>query len=494
MKNLKIIVIFLGIFSLLLSESFASSSKTVRLQINSRTAFVNNQPVQLDMPPIEIQGRTLVPLRFISEQMGIKDIVYDAKKREVTLKFQDAESVSQEMGLLKISNHQIAEQNKNLMKKVWSLKYPRSLLTVVHEMENNFNDFYKSGSFEFNQNDYKSGSGSLLVKAYPETVPCGVKTDLPLSDFTKKSFRFFVKSPRWSDLSNFSIAFGASNGWWDYFVCDLKTYLRNPPDNEWLEIILSKSDFKAFGKPSWDSITGLVIRCSAKTALPAIAQVDGFSTFSSTGFGTVSLCFDRGQKSILSNALPLLKQYKYTGNLFVTLDTIGTNGFLSQGEIDSLHYLGWNIGGHAKGDLLYLSDQELKNQLSQMSSYLEEKGYRGSRNFALPYGGYNKRVQDTIRNYFSTIRLNDSLNQPKDFILPERINSQIVTAGTTFENIQQWINTALINGDWLILVFYGVEPVPLVDTDCRLEVFRKALEYINQFKIPVSTFDEALYN
>jgi peptidoglycan/xylan/chitin deacetylase (PgdA/CDA1 family) len=493
MKKLKRIVLFLGIFSLLISTSFADSAKTIRLKMYSKTAYVNNQAVSLDVPPVEIQGRTMVPIRFISEQMGIKDIVYQAKTREVILKFQDPQTIDQEMGLLEISNHQMAEQNKNLMKRIWDLKFPRTLLTSVNEMESNFTDFYKSGYFEYNQTDFKSGTGSLFVKAYPENVPCGVKTDLPLSDFTKKSFRFYVKSPRWDDLSNFSIAFGTDNGWSDYFVLDLKSYLRFPPDNEWMEIILSKSDFKAFGSPSWDSVTSLLIRTSAKTALPAIAMIDGFSMFTDSGFGCVSLCFDRGQKSVIANALPLMKQYKYTGNLFLTPDTIGSNGYMNQEDITLLHYLGWNIGGQAKGNLFYLSDQDLKNQLTKTSSYLLEKGYRGSRNFALPYGGYNKRIQDTIRSYFSTIRLNDSLNQPKDFILPERINSQIVTAGTTFENLQQWINTALINGDWLVLVFYGVEPVPLIDTDCRLENFRKALDYINQFKIPVKTFDEALY-
>jgi peptidoglycan/xylan/chitin deacetylase (PgdA/CDA1 family) len=261
-----------------------------------------------------------------------------------------------------------------------------------------------------------------------------------------------------------------------------------------MEVVLSKSDFKSFGKPSWDSVTGMLVRGSAKTALPATLMIDSFSTFKTSGPGYVSLCFDKGQKSIITNALPYLKQYKYPGNLFLIHEMIGTNGYINQGEIDLLHYMGWNIGAQAQGNLFYLSDQDLKNQLTKISGYLLEKGYKGSRNFALPSGGYNKRIQDTIRNYFSTIRLNDSLNQPKEFVLPERINSQIVTAGTTFENIQLWINNALINGDWLVLVFYGVEPVPLVDTDCRLEVFKKALDYMNQFKIPVKTFDEALYN
>lgn len=494
MKKLNRMVLFVCVFSLLLTSSFADSSKTIRLKINSKVAYVNDKSIQLDVPPIEIQGRTLVPLRFISEQMGVKNINYDPKTKEVRLTFQDSDSYEQEIGLMKITNHQLAEQNKNLMRKIWDLKYSRNLLTMMNEMENNFTDFYKSGFFEYDQGDYRSGKSSLLIKAYPENTPCGAKTDLPLTDLTKKSFHFYIKSPHWDDLSNFSIAFGANNGWWDYFVIDLKTYLRNPPDNEWFDVTLSKSDFKSFGSPSWDSITGLLVRGSAKTALPAIAMIDGFSTFHSTGIGSLSICFDRNQQSVIKNALPLLKQYKFLGNLFLSLDTIGAPGCMTQEDINLLHYSGWNIGGQLSKNLFYLSDQDLKMGLTKTSNYLNEKGYKGSRNFALPFGSYNKRIQDTILNYFSTIRLNDSLNQPKDFVLPQRINSQIITAGTTFENIQQMVNTALINGDWLILVFYGVEPKPIVDTDCRLEVFRKTLEHINQFKMPVKTIDEVLYN
>jgi hypothetical protein len=44
----------------------------VRLTIGSRQAFVNARPVMLDVPPTVIAGRTLVPLRFVSEAMGAR--------------------------------------------------------------------------------------------------------------------------------------------------------------------------------------------------------------------------------------------------------------------------------------------------------------------------------------------------------------------------------------------------------------------------------------
>ncbi len=40
---------------------------TVRLQIDNRTAYLNNTPMTLDVAPQIVDGRTLIPLRFFSE-------------------------------------------------------------------------------------------------------------------------------------------------------------------------------------------------------------------------------------------------------------------------------------------------------------------------------------------------------------------------------------------------------------------------------------------
>lgn len=46
------------------------SGTTIRLRLNYRTAQVNGVPTQIDVAPYATQGRTLVPLRFVSEYLG----------------------------------------------------------------------------------------------------------------------------------------------------------------------------------------------------------------------------------------------------------------------------------------------------------------------------------------------------------------------------------------------------------------------------------------
>jgi hypothetical protein len=57
---------------------------TIKLVIDSTEAWVNDEPVQLDTPPIIVNDRTLVPVRFISESLGA-DVAWAADWRTVVI-------------------------------------------------------------------------------------------------------------------------------------------------------------------------------------------------------------------------------------------------------------------------------------------------------------------------------------------------------------------------------------------------------------------------
>lgn len=54
------------------------------LQIDNPTAFVNNQAIGLDVPPMLIGSRTLVPARFVAEQFGCT-VGWDEATQTVTI-------------------------------------------------------------------------------------------------------------------------------------------------------------------------------------------------------------------------------------------------------------------------------------------------------------------------------------------------------------------------------------------------------------------------
>lgn len=78
--NGRVLVPLRGVFEALGAQvDYQAASRTVlaakdatnlRLQIGSATAYVNGNPVKLDVPAQVVLGRTLVPLRFVSEALG----------------------------------------------------------------------------------------------------------------------------------------------------------------------------------------------------------------------------------------------------------------------------------------------------------------------------------------------------------------------------------------------------------------------------------------
>jgi len=42
------------------------------LQIGNKTMYVNNVSQQIDVPPTIIEGRTLLPIRYVVEHLGQK--------------------------------------------------------------------------------------------------------------------------------------------------------------------------------------------------------------------------------------------------------------------------------------------------------------------------------------------------------------------------------------------------------------------------------------
>jgi len=59
-------------------------STVVELQINNSVAKRNGEVVTLDQPPVLVGGRTLMPLRFVSESLGAQ-VGWDEATRTITI-------------------------------------------------------------------------------------------------------------------------------------------------------------------------------------------------------------------------------------------------------------------------------------------------------------------------------------------------------------------------------------------------------------------------
>ncbi|MEM4221791.1 MAG: stalk domain-containing protein, partial [Thermoplasmata archaeon] len=56
----------------------------LKLQIGNKTMYVNNSPIVIDVPPIIIEGRTLLPIRWIAEPLGAQ-VDWNESEKKVTV-------------------------------------------------------------------------------------------------------------------------------------------------------------------------------------------------------------------------------------------------------------------------------------------------------------------------------------------------------------------------------------------------------------------------
>ncbi len=71
-----------------------SGDNNIKLEIDSTTAYLNNEPHTLDAPPTIIGGRTMLPIRFIAEGFGL-EVNWDSAEQTITLvKGSDVQSES----------------------------------------------------------------------------------------------------------------------------------------------------------------------------------------------------------------------------------------------------------------------------------------------------------------------------------------------------------------------------------------------------------------
>lgn len=66
--------------------SYKLGSTSITLYIGKKDAVVNGKNVKLDVPPQIVQGRTVVPIRFVTEALGCK-VDWDGEKQEILIQY-----------------------------------------------------------------------------------------------------------------------------------------------------------------------------------------------------------------------------------------------------------------------------------------------------------------------------------------------------------------------------------------------------------------------
>jgi peptidoglycan/xylan/chitin deacetylase (PgdA/CDA1 family) len=103
------------------------------------------------------------------------------------------------------------------------------------------------------------------------------------------------------------------------------------------------------------------------------------------------LTFDDGYDDNYEHAFPLLQQYGMTGTFFIVTEFVGRPGYLTWDQIKEMDAAGMSIEAHSAShaDLSKVGPAELRRQLVEPKSILEEQLGHPIRFLAYPSGKYN---------------------------------------------------------------------------------------------------------
>ncbi|MGI5238175.1 polysaccharide deacetylase family protein [Dactylosporangium sp. CA-139066] len=210
----------------------------------------------------------------------------------------------------------------------------------------------------------------------------------------------------------------------------------------------------------------------------------------------VSLTFDDGWRSQYTAGLPLLDKYHMPATYYLLTSTIDYPDYMTKAQMGDLAAHGVEIASHTVDHphLPTLSAAQIDSELKDSQATLRQwYGAGVAKNFATPYGEYNATVLSTSKKYYRSHRSTDEGYNTKDSTDVNNIKVQNILDTTTPAQVGQWIDQAIRDKSWLVLVYHEVsataEDPTYAVTPANLEA---ELKLIQQKGITVATVDKAL--
>ena len=261
--------------------------------------------------------------------------------------------------------------------------------------------------------------------------------------------------------------------------------------------------FKKYTKlvlPTLISLTALIIIY----AEPVRAEV-----LNNASQAKISFTFDDGLTSSINSAAPVLAEYGYTGTNYVITNCVGMTTIPNKCPADSdMSYMtwsqiktlrdsyGWEIGSHGVShkEMSGLTAKKLEAEVANSKAALVAQGIN-PKAFATPYGDYDSKVMAAIAKYYSSHRgfADTGYNTwpYTDYLL----RVQQVQYGVSVDTVRSYIDDAIANNTWLILVFHEVRDNPSVDPEdyqYSTANLSQIAAYVNQKNIKVTNISDGL--
>lgn len=186
----------------------------------------------------------------------------------------------------------------------------------------------------------------------------------------------------------------------------------------------------------------------------------------------VVLTFDDGMHSVLSNALPVLRDNGACAHLFVTTGAINSDqqwprqpsdvpGFsmLDWGQLEELHASDVMIEAHTLShpDMRKLSESEMAEECAKADDEIESRLGRRPEYFAYPFGYHNHSAREFCRNQYQASVTTElrSISGSEDLAALPRLDSYYLQSPWIINNLDSFLTDAYFRARWMLRTVRG---------------------------------------
>ena len=308
-----------------------------------------------------------------------------------------------------------------------------------------------------------------------------------------KSIRFWVKASDWKQIQDMNLILSTGDDKFEHsLTLDLTTKLHNQTNDHWVEVTASISNFEAYNNPDIDNIKSVLWQIRDKGNKRVTTTIDKVTVIDNGSRSHISITIDDG---LADNtvAKQIMDKYNMKGTLFIDPTAIGTKGHLTQAQIDSFARDGWDIGGHdVNYTLKAMSQEEINDFMAKTAAYLKAHNYKGADYFAFPGGINDPRVNEAVAKNFKYGLNVDGTSNPGSTISNMRINRKSVDKYTKLEMVQQWVDDAKKNNEYLILNFHTFSNTSTDDENVKPADFEAIVKYVHDSQVETKTVSNAV--
>jgi peptidoglycan/xylan/chitin deacetylase (PgdA/CDA1 family) len=136
--------------------------------------------------------------------------------------------------------------------------------------------------------------------------------------------------------------------------------------------------------------------------------------------------FDDGYSDVFINAVPILIKHGFVGSFAIATDLLGRPGYANWDQVKAAKEVGMEILSHSRNHLdlasAKYSEQDLQREIFESKKILEEKLGTVIESFVYPYGRYNDRVVELVKQVgykiAFTTNFGDKINTSAALISP----------------------------------------------------------------------------